>query len=483
MSKAIGYGDALKFLKNYNPITYPEFDYYSFHRLNLFSSFEDVDLEEIERHLASIEAVLPAIKRIFARPIIRLIDEDEILPVEAVKRIGAKTLSYASSHPELAEDVTPSGIKPRKLLSSNYKDNYLIYENVVFVHCVNAILNYCRRTSSTLKNLIYTHKKLEIDLLERENHFSYYLALGKLETGHIRSFAKYIDYCLSLISRLDFITATLKARLKRPIYVKCNKAKGNLKLKKTNILAMHKDYRKIYRYMKDNCDKGEQKEKRSSKGYLHFCKYLTVFAAGHFNFEPSRGEEMDFSRLNASFSFKEYRLRIKDAFVDGREAIALIFKHDIEYKMFLLPSLDKDIDLKGKEECYLLSDDYETNGIYISMSSLDSFRRIQQLLLKGMIYSSKKLVSCPFCGEPLKEEDGVYSCSSCRQLIKKEVCPETNKPYFSSSIAHFVVPKESKTMRSREEEEALLHYRNITPINKKGEPICPHCHKVHSEED
>ena len=264
--------------------------------MNLFSSSEDINFDDIQSHLVDIEKVLPAINRIFAKPIIHLIDEETLVPVESVRLINNKTMNYASNHSEHWANITESGIRPRKLLTNNYRDNYAIYENIVFSRCIDHILNYTRHYSRILSDMIYTNKKLEIDLLERENHISYYLALGKLETGYLRGFSDYIDITLRLLSRLDFINTVLSARLNRPVYAKCRKVKGKMKLRRTNILGMHKDYRQIYKYMKGvfKGDLDVSEEIIDSKDYLYFCKYLTIFAIGHFNLSMDKQKKIDF---------------------------------------------------------------------------------------------------------------------------------------------------------------------------------------------
>ena len=92
MENSKGYRDSKKFLSKFNNITYPEFDYYSVTELNLFSSVEDINFDAINKQLADIERVLPAIMRIFAKPIIHLIDEEILVPVEAVRLINNKTI-------------------------------------------------------------------------------------------------------------------------------------------------------------------------------------------------------------------------------------------------------------------------------------------------------------------------------------------------------------------------------------------------------
>ena len=101
MTKSLGYKDAIRFISQFDNITYPEFDYYSVTNINLFTSLESVDFKEIDAGISEIEKTLGAIKRIFATPIVHLIDEDVLVPVEAVRLINTKTMSYASNHSEL----------------------------------------------------------------------------------------------------------------------------------------------------------------------------------------------------------------------------------------------------------------------------------------------------------------------------------------------------------------------------------------------
>jgi predicted RNA-binding Zn-ribbon protein involved in translation (DUF1610 family) len=485
MTDSLGYKDSLRFLREYNHITYPEFDYYSVHNLNLFASFEDINLEEIDHQITLIEQILPSMKRIFAKPIIHLVDEEEIVPVEAVKKVTNKTINYTSNHAELWEDVNRNGIQPRKLLTENHKDNYAIYENVVFARAVDHALTFLRRYSRLLKDMIYTNKKLEIDLLERENHMSYYLALGKLETGHIRSFAKYADIAYSLIDRMDFLLKVITSRLHRPVYEKCHKVKGKLRLRKTNILSMQKDYRNIYRYMKSVYKEDDLEESNSEdeEGYLYFCKYLIVFAIGHFNFAMDKEKKIDFEKLNIDFSFKDYLLNVSDVIVDERRMIQLTFLKDKEYQILLYPNRMKEEKIESDLELHILNDDFEGKDTLVSIDNIDSFRRIQQLLLKGMIYSTEKFDICPFCGnEMIKNEEG-YTCPHCRQVIRLHHCPETNRPYYVTTISHFRLndtDEGKSSLLMNRTNESLLHYRNITKITSDLKFVCPHCNKVHS---
>lgn len=487
MDYSIGYKNAKRFISQFNNITYPEFDYYSVTDLDLFSSLENLDFEEIGHKLTEIEQALPAIKRIFAKPIIHLIDEDVLVPVEAVRLINNKTMSYASNHSELWDNLTEDGIKPRKLLTNNYTDNYVIYENVVFSRAVDYALNYCKHFIRILSDLVYSNKKLEIDLLERENHFSYYLALGKLQTGYIRSFAEYADPTLRLISRMEYIYSVLKARLKRPVYAKCHKVRGKMKFRKTNILAMHKDYRKIYRFLKTvySNEIADIKEDIDQSDYLSYCKCLTVFAAGHFNFQMDTNKKIDFKKLNIDFTFKGYKLNISDTKVDKYPALLLTFNKEKEYKILLVPSTTE-IKINSDIEAYILSPEFDNNNTFVSIHNIDSFRRIQQIILKGMVYSNEKFDVCPFCGGSLVDEGGLYFCEKCRTEIKKEHCDTTDKDYLSTNIRNYRIKRfgqQGKTgLLQKRFIEGIMHFRNITRTTADLALICPCCNKVHSKE-
>ena len=222
----VWYSPIGKYVKSCNELSYLEFDNDVVSKCNLFASIENINFKELEEKIDLITETIPAIKRIFAKPIIHLVENDEILPVEAVRTVNNKTIQYASSHSENWANITRSGIKPLKLLSRNYIDNYSIYENIVFARSIDYILNFTRHTSHLLKDLISTNQKLEINLLEKENHISYFLALGKLQTGYIRSFSKYLDEAIRCIDKLDYITNVLTARLKNPVYARNKRFKG-----------------------------------------------------------------------------------------------------------------------------------------------------------------------------------------------------------------------------------------------------------------
>ena len=168
-----------------------QFDYAVVHGLTLFMIEPDFSFDVLEDKINAILAVLPAVKRIFAQPCIHLKEQDVILPTESVRIINNNTVQHISSHSELWTDVKKDEIKPSRLLTRTYEDNYGIYENLVFCQTVDEILAFSRIYTRFFKELIYTNQTIEINLLERVNHLNYFLALGKLHIGYSRSFEAY----------------------------------------------------------------------------------------------------------------------------------------------------------------------------------------------------------------------------------------------------------------------------------------------------
>lgn len=169
-------------------MNYVQFDYDIVHEAALFMIEPELSFDALEESTDVILKALPSVKRIFAQPFIHLKERDVILPVESVRIVNNNTLNHIASHSELWEDVKRGEIKPKKLLSRTYEDDYGIYENKVFCNVVDEILCFTRANIRFLKELIYANQTIEINLLERVNHLNYFLALGKPETAQDKYF-------------------------------------------------------------------------------------------------------------------------------------------------------------------------------------------------------------------------------------------------------------------------------------------------------
>lgn len=456
------------YLESFAPdrITYADFDALTQTELNLYALREDIDLEGLEAILDRIISALPALRHIFSSPIIRLRDSGEILPVEAVRVVNSKTLSHISVHSELWQNVEGGQLIPRKLLSIRQEDDYALYENIVFARTVNAILRLCATNHAVLRDMLYANREMRFNLLERENHPSYFLALGKLHTGYLRDYDKYLLPIERCSEKLALIERTLTTRLSMPVYKKCKKSKTMLSLKRTNIFRSQKDYRKLYSLAKFLSEIGAfdlpEAEDEPSAEYLTYCAMLCVFAAGHFNFKFDKYRTINFTDINTSARFGNWILTVKA--IGG--GILLSVRKEFEYTIVLSPYGTAEIDA---DEILRVSES-GVDSLRLSLFDIDSFRRIQTLLLRAMIYADVAHDVCPFCGKDLTQVANAYECGACRTVIYEQICPETGEKYYSTAIKNF-------TRKSHG--EGQYHYRNITPISAAGAFLCPRCGKEH----
>lgn len=489
------------FIAAHPSLTPLEFEHYSTHELILFSVAPSLDFDELEKRYRRVLLALPSIKRIFAKPIINLTDTGEVLPVELIHIINQESLHHLASHSEDIEDLNDQGVKPRELLTQVYEDDYGIYENLVFCNLVDAILSFAHREMAALRNLVYAQESLEFNLLERANHLNYFLTIGKLHTGYIRDFDQYYARAKDLYGKLEALAKALESRLHKPIYRKNNLRNRHLPLKKTNIFLNQKDYHTVYRLAKElqqaNLFIAPEEEGPQAgllqKEYLHFVEALSVFSLSNFDFSAKETDPIVFAHLDVTFENGPWSFSLQD--IQGR-GILLTAHKDKDYAILLLPLLDgksKNNPCKTPADEVIIAtpneeDSFYDGIIYLNMESIDSFRRLQQLFLKAMVYSDAKRDVCPFCGGKLsyRPEEGGYECESCHTLIAEGTCDETKDRYYYTSI----VPDKKSVKNARafhhenpwlfhREVEGSMFFRNITRINEKGEILCPFCGKIH----
>lgn len=478
----------------HKPMSYYEFDYYSVNGLNLFSLDLDFDFEKMVEYSKEITKIMPSIKRIFSKPIIELSDNNDVLPVESVRIINQNTMRHLGTHTNNVIDITKNGIKPAKLLTRIYEDNFSIYENIVFCNFVDEIIKFSKKSIRVLDELIYASDIMQFNILERKNHINYFLALGKLHTSYIREFDKHYNQAKLTLNELKLLLANLKSRLKRPIYVNNKNRNHNVRLKKTNIFLMQKDYHVVYvlyrKMLKDVIKPTNQDldMKKLNSSYSDYLKALAIFSIGHFNFNTDKSKEIDMKKLKMSFSYKGFDLVLKKY----KDNIIIRVKKEQQYSIMLKPYLEEceiesPFGVNKVDEivlCNPLEDnDLKDETLYLSTDSIDSFRRIQTLVLKCMVYADTKRDECPFCDSKLlyNEKANAYVCESCKTEIKTNVCEYSKREFFSTKIFGYK-PTRTINLDSYDKErgkESLMYFRNITKTNEDGNPICPYCGKIH----
>lgn len=486
------YDDIRDFIHKYNQLSLIEFDYHVSNDFNLYSQYESFDFSILERNLDTLIAHLNVIRRISSHPIIRLKDEIETLPVESVFKITNQTFLHISNHSELWGDISNNMLIPKKLQTQINTDEYAIYENVGFVFLVYKILAYVRHNQRIIKDILYTNKFLNFDILERIHHTLYFQAIGKLQTGYLKNLDRNYSQSYRCLNKLNFIESTLKAHMTNTIFKRV-KVPQKYVLKKTNIFMHHKDYKKIFNLLLHFLDAEDRMtlnlaEQKSDINYLLYVKTLFVFSLNHFNFKL-KTKRINFNKLNLNFVFDGWQLNLKDVTAKYKKGILLTVKKNVQYRILILPYSNEPTDLSQFEKRFALNEiiyvSYLETGdnLYISKHNLNSFQRLQQIVLRAMIYSDTKKDICPFCGNPLaKEGKNKWVCYTCRNEITKLNCEEQDKIYYATTIKNFKMPEDislkDEFLYTRYM-EGIMYYRNITKLDKDLNPICPHCQKIH----
>lgn len=501
------YESAVRYAQTHNLITYDQFDRDVLKEIKLFDVPNEAYFHAIEDMLDRIIGALPAMKHIFAKPLIRLRDTHELRPIETVRVIDNRTLAHVALHSEVWENVTSDGrIVPRKLLTIENTETYAIYENLVFARVVDAVLQTVARMKLVLKDILYGCSDFQVNLLDRTHHAFYFHAVGKLHLEYAQAQEQQYSVYLRCVEKIRLIEQTIHANLRSRVYVACRKKKKNVVLKKSNAFRSHKDYKQIYLLFKwlETHRLMEQKSSLESElvernEYGKFCLFMSIFAIGHFNFVFSESQQLDFENLRADAAFKSWKLHLHSVKAVGVNAIVFEMEKDRVYKSCLVLSEKKEISsadlellketVQANEYLFASANVYgEKDTVYISLYNIDSFRRIQQILLRAMLYADEEKKECPFCGGELAVGEFGFECPICRADYRSFLCPETKKQYYVSAIKKhtFLSTREGSSKRrdflQDRYSEAQLHFRNITPITEDGEALCPFCGKKHAEE-
>ena len=497
------YRSISQFAEEYNQINYLQLDSYTTQKVNLFALPEQERFRAMEFLLDKIISSLPALKCIFAKPITRLKAVSDILPVEAVRVINNQTMAHISRHTELWGNISEEGLRPRKLMTLAHEEDYKIYENIVFTRLIDHILSFVRKNVRLLKDIMYSCQPMRFNLLERTNHLMYFLAIGKLHVGYAHAQDKYHQAHQRCLEKLLFIEKTLRPKLNAPVYKFCRKDQSRLTLKKTNVFRLQKDYKQVYALVKLFGETDEalsakcEEEILPERGYADYCTLLSLFALGHFNFKFDERQKLNFPHLDAKCTFRGWQVRVEHVSLDGVSGLKFTVNKEISYSVCLLFYQHEKI---PAEKLHAFQTAFPANEylfaepslygakdrVYLNLFDIDSFRRIQQFVLRGMIYADEKRDVCPFCGAPLIMGQHGHECEMCKTLICKRVCSETGKPYFTTELKDYrpftqrkADDNEKPVFFSDKEAEAALFFRNITPISTARKPRCPHCGKFH----
>jgi len=118
----------------------------------------------------------------------------------------------------------------------------------------------------------------------------------------------------------------------------------------------------------------------------------------------------------------------------------------------------------------------------LTMFDINSYRRIQNLLLRHIISLGKDL--CPSCGNNMRVVGDQKICDNCyQQLMTKTVCPECRHEYryISYSLSDDTIKKMlAVDEHSFFKRDSLFQYKDVVEMSVssgKLRTICPKCHR------
>lgn len=468
-------------------IAFSQFDYYIVNRLSLFVGEKDFDFERLEVILKSISDAMPSIIHIFEKPYLHLKETEELLPIEAVRKINADTLGYAAVHSQLWDGGSPGELRPRRLMTEKIDDDYAIYENRLFAATVNRILEYLEKNGISLRNRILTSRTLNFNLLEHLNHRNYFLGLGQLYTGYSRNFEDKNPRAVKDYSAILKINRALRSRLHYRVYRNNRNTPDIVHPKTTNVLLMNRYYNSVYRLNTFLREANPLPEPLSDEGcaefyrrYSRYCAAMLLFSVINFGFSCEADTRLDLCAPDCTFTCGRISLRTETVREGFSTSFRLTFDGGKKYSVLLdvmntandtlIGSVDETVSLVP-----VMGND--ADAVAVSVTDVNSFRRIQQIILRGMIYSDTVLDTCPFCGYPLEKNGKTgYYCGNCAMEISLHECSGNGKAYYATSIRGLSPDYEAGI--SPDDISSCFYYRNITAVTPEGDFVCPYCGKV-----
>lgn len=515
-----------------NPkLDFLSFEYATSHELALCTFFKSMDLVNASNLMQDLRKEMPYLVNIFRRPLIHLKEIDVIQPTDTVKRVNHNTMKYLSRHAETWKNIEDSAIIPAKLLTRVYDDDYSIYENIVFRDLIDKSLTFLRKRIYYLTELFdIFNDSIQLDAITRFNHQNYYLAMGKLYVG----FSKMKDSSelLAMLENAKYLYKQLNTYKTRAVYTKNANIKPiNSEIKRTNILGMHKDYKHVYSlYQKFNKQAFESQafgtflmQDKSQSSYELFCQMLVLFAASNFNLSCKSNDTIyENKKLNACFKYKDWSLHVYNQYnaVLNFDTIIIDVTHNNKSIKFLIIPMsyyiaqdkkmhyehiiktlyyggniyDKyvflepfDLDKNSLSNYSLKCSIADVNLYYavlpVSISEINSFRRIQKLLFECMVRTNNNYDICAFCGENLVKANNTYLCCKCRTAVKNVTCEHCQKNFTATYID--IKNKNKNRKKATEEDfskdlpdfykqEKQYLFRDIVNINENNF-VCPHC--------
>lgn len=174
---------------------------------------------------------------------------------------------------------------------------------------------------------------------------------------------------------------------------------------------------------------------------------------------------------------KETRNAFKEYVAERFERIRQMHNSDI-----IIAALPKCQEDEQSIIQYAFGDKENVLLLPFSMFDINSFRRVQNVLIRQILELEKD--SCPCCGGTMRKDGDQMICDSCSGLLlTNTICPESGcrRPYryLGYKVSEETIEKmENVDSNSFFQRDSLYQYKNTVKMkisNKKLITVCPHC--------
>lgn len=199
------------------------------------------------------------------------------------------------------------------------------------------------------------------------------------------------------------------------------------------------------------------------------------------------------NRENEYSKTKPCKIIVLPCMVDLKHETLRLFKDYVSEKLeafrkacgadLAIAALPKCQEVEQSVVEYGFKDDEKVLMLPLSMFDINSFRRIQNVLIRKIVSLGKD--TCPCCGGKMRKDGDQMVCdSSCRGLVlTTTICPEkdckNSYRYLSYNVSEDTINKmELVDDNNFFQQDSLYQYKNIVKMritNKKLITVCPHC--------
>ena len=202
-----------------------------------------------ETWIKTVESYFPSIDKITRNPKTGLYYEEEIIPIEKVKKINSASIRHLASHSHLIKEVQSDGfVIPKKLLTSTPDIEYATYENRFIMTLIKRLSLFVKRRYRIIRENVESYQR-------KHMNFNSNFKLDKTEVSLDIDLVlkdeldntKINEYNYSLLGRVEHLNKLINSMMAGQFMELLKKAKEvHSPIMKTNIILKNVDFQNAY---------------------------------------------------------------------------------------------------------------------------------------------------------------------------------------------------------------------------------------------